>query len=747
MRLFKKISLWFLSFLFIILFTAFTYSLAFYFGFFGTLEVGGKVIQKPYPEDLVKLKIQSQLKENQDNKQILFGDTHVHSTYSSDAFLWSLPLNNGEGPHPISDACDYARFCSALDFWVISDHAEAATPMKWMETKKAIRNCNAVNENKTVPDLISFVGFEWTQINDQKEDHYGHKNVLFLETEDNLLPNMPIGSGGIATDGMRNPSTIYTVRSNALNLSLLDFKNRDRYADFISFVQHIIDSDTCSTGEAYDPKNTCFFSAYNPKELFDSLDKIKSDSIVIPHGNTWGFYTPSESSWDKQLIGDNHDPSKQISFEIMSGHGNSEEFRSWTSTVSSGSSKSCPEPTKNYLPSCWQAGEIIRKRCIENGVSNAICSTRAALARQMYVEGGLSGHYAVPGVKPEEWLDSGQCKDCFIPSFNYRPKGSAQYALAIRNFENDIKKSFKFGFIASSDNHRSRPGTGYKAVDRLVTTEANGPVLKLMEEVLQPVEEISDIPREVKVEELDLPDPFSYWEPVRQSSFFTTGGLAAVHVESRSREGIWDAFKKRETYATSGPRILLWFNLIKEGQQSLPMGSETTLQNNPVFEVQALGSFEQKPGCPDYNLSSVSSEEIKKLCKNECYNPSNKRKQISRIEIIKITPQNTKDEEVDKLIFDPWKTFICPEDTTNCRITFTDEDYAEDKRDSVYYVRAIEKPSLRINKGNIRCDFDEQGNCKKVNFCYGNYKTSRADNCTMMSEERAWSSPIFINYQ
>ena len=43
--------------------------------------------------------------------------------------------------------------------------------------------------------------------------------------------------------------------------------------------------------------------------------------------------------------------------------------------------------------------------------------------------------------------------------------------------------------------------------------------------------------------------------------------------------------------------------------------------------------------------------------------------------------------------------------------------------------------------------FDEEGNCKKVNICYGNYKTSREDNCTMMSEERAWSSPIYINYQ
>ena len=43
------------------------------------------------------------------------------------------------------------------------------------------------------------------------------------------------------------------------------------------------------------------------------------------------------------------------------------------------------------------------------------------------------------------------------------------------NFDKEDRKRFKFGFIASSDNHRSRPGTGYKEIDRFVTTEANGP--------------------------------------------------------------------------------------------------------------------------------------------------------------------------------------------------------------------------------------------------------------------------------
>jgi hypothetical protein len=84
-------------------------------------------------------------------------------------------------------------------------------------------------------------------------------------------------------------------------------------------------------------------------------------------------------------------------FEIMSGHGNSEEYRPWTASYSKNNMQFCPEPSENYLPSCWQAGEIIKMRCLENNVSIAICDQRASLARQMYVEGNLSGHFAVKG--------------------------------------------------------------------------------------------------------------------------------------------------------------------------------------------------------------------------------------------------------------------------------------------------------------------------------------------------------------
>ena len=720
------------------------YTAGVYLDLYGELEGPGSSIDSELPESLVKAKLDAQ-KPFEKEKQILFGDTHVHTTYSTDAFLWSLPILNGEGPHPISDACDFARFCANLDFWVSTDHAEALTPRKWKSIKEAVRNCNNPTD-KNEPDLVTFLGYEWTQVGNTAKDHYGHKNVMFLDIEEDKVPKRAIGAGGIATNGMRSglPNQSKQLRPAAI----FDPENRHRYFNFIAFADELSSSKYCEEGiPSSELPDDCYEFADTPRDLFTKLRDLNLPTIVIPHGNTWGFYTPPMSSLDKQLQRDFNDENLQILFEVMSGHGNSEEYRSWRSlTQDDDGGLTCPIPSDNYLPSCWRAGQIIEERCLKNGFSNSECNNRAEEARDNYAAMGVAGHLTVPGVTIEDWLDSGQCKDCFIPSFNYRPAGSAQYGLAISNFDEDAPTRFNFGFIASSDNHRARPGTGYKEIDRFVTTEANGPSNDIVADILYPVDEPSDKSIDLRDQPLlGLRAGFGSFEAEREASFFTTGGLAAVHASGRDRKSIWEGLTKKETYGTSGDRILLWFDLIKE-DMTYPMGSTTSLNANPTFKVKAVGAFEQKDGCPDYSSTNISEEEISRICKNECYNPSDRRKNISRIEVVKITPQVIPNEKVEDLIADVWKSFECKPSQEGCEIEFSDEAFENLSRDSIYYVRAIQEASPVVNAGNLRCTYNEKGECIKVNICYGDSRTDRDDDCLSLSEERAWSSPIYVNF-
>jgi hypothetical protein len=680
-------------------------------------------------------------------RQILFGDLHVHTTFSTDAFLWSLPLVNGEGAHPVADACDYARFCSGLDFWSINDHAEATSPRRWRETKEAIRQCNAAAGDPANPDVAVFLGWEWSQVGRVPEDHWGHKNVILRDLADDAVPARPIGASGIATDGLRG-----TVGGMPWYVPLLDFPERERYFNFIRYMDELRALERCPEGvPSPELPEDCYESAATPRELFEKLDQWGREAIVIPHGNTWGFYTPPGSTLDKQLSRAQHDPARQFLFEIMSGHGNSEEYRDWQAvTFDADGAPRCPDPSPQYEPSCWRAGEIIRARCRAAGLEDAECETRAAEARQLHVEAGVAGQNAVPGVAFEEWLDAGQCRDCFLPSFNYRPGGSGQYALALGGFEaSGAPLRFRFGFLASSDTHRARPGTGYKEFDREGTTEAQGPRDETWRRRMFGEPEAPE-PRARRIDTLDLSRGFATLEAERQASFFYTGGLAAVHAAGRSRDAVWDALRRKEVYGTSGDRILLWFHWLNAeapdgALATIPMGGEGRAGVAPRFEVRAVGALRQQAGCPESSVAALGPEALERLCRGECHHPSDERKTITRIEVVRIRPQLRPGEPVARLVEDPWRTLACEPSPNGCVVQFEDPEFASSGRDTVYYVRAIEAPSPAVNAGNLRCRRDETGACLEVRPCHGDYRTADSDDCTETIEERAWSSPIFVD--
>ena len=362
---------------------------------------------------------------------ILFGDLHVHTTFSMDAFVTSLPMMGGEGAHPPADACDYARFCADLDFWSINDHAESITPLHWEETRKAIRQCNAVGRaGESGP--VAFLGWEWSQVGTTPDEHFGHKNVVLRETADAQVPTRPIAAPR-PEFGMELPL------SARLLLPLRYFPERRRYFDFFAYLEELGTLRPCPEGDVRELPGDCHETAADPAALFAKLDQWGFESLVIPHGTTWGLMTPPGSSWEVQRAAGQHDPLRQKLIEVYSGHGNSEELRAWRALSGDAEALVCPEPTLDYEPCCWRAGEILRGRC-EDPASET-CEARVRKARRDHVASGVAANRSIPGATVEDWGDCGQCRDCFLPAYEYRPGMSSQYALASGGFRFGAKSS------------------------------------------------------------------------------------------------------------------------------------------------------------------------------------------------------------------------------------------------------------------------------------------------------------------
>ena len=709
-------------------------------GFFGERQSTGTLEGSPRGAD-ARFQLEGTLSPTGGDKQILFGDLHTHTTYSFDAYNISLPMYRGEGSHPPADACDFARYCAVLDFWSINDHAEGLTAAQWSQTRDMVRQCNAAAGDPNNPDMVTFLGWEWTQIGDTPAEHYGHKNIVLRDTTEGDVPIRPIASREQLFPSGTDPyGTIMRL------LMIADAKSseeRQRYFDFMRFLQDRDELIPCVTGEPVrDLPFDCQESAPTPSELFAKMDDWGFPYLAIPHGNTWGFYTPPGSSWDKQLAAHSSPDKHEPLIEVFSGHGNIEEYRPWRAVLQDNHGDAqCPPPTSDYLPECWRAGEIIRDRCLASGELRSQCDRRAADTRANFILTKDSGHWTIPGGRVEDWLDAGQCRDCYMPAYNHRPMLSVQYGLAIRNFDNPAvtPKRFRWGMIGSSDVHTARPGTGYKEVMRRRMSDAAlgllGPPAFLVEQEPKP-----DF---ITLQETGgLSGP--YFE--RFASFFGTGGLVAVHATGRDRQSVWSALERKEVYGTSGDRILLWFDLVSGGGRQ-PMGTIVTQSTIPEFEVNALGAFEQKDGCPADSHRALSQDRLERLCGAQCYFPGDRRKRIDRIEVVRIQPQVNAFEEVGSLIEDPWRVLPCEDQGNGCTVRFSDPEYRSAGRDALYYVRALQAASPTVNGENLRCEYDEAGQCISVSPCSVSDATAYDDDCLADVEERAWSSPIFVDYE
>ena len=281
---------------------------------------------------------------NDKNRQILFGDLHVHTSYSIDASIIDTPMAKGTARTTPADACDYARFCSALDFWSINDHAEGLAPWQWNETKQAIRQCNAQTD-PNAPDTVAFLGWEWTQGSDSPNQHYGHKNVIFLDQEEDRVPTRAIGSAGesVWRKIARAPAVV-----RGLGILAGSRLQVSEYRALAHHIQSLSATPDCELGDVRSLDPNCYESAETPNELFAKLDQWGFEAQVIPHGLSWSTTNPVGADFKYQM-GQLSDKYQRL-LEVYSGHGSSEIFRDLPIVLPG--DKQCPEPIEGFTACC-----------------------------------------------------------------------------------------------------------------------------------------------------------------------------------------------------------------------------------------------------------------------------------------------------------------------------------------------------------------------------------------------------------
>ncbi|MDE0884937.1 MAG: DUF3604 domain-containing protein [Myxococcota bacterium] len=598
-----------------------------------------------------------------------FGDLHVHTTYSFDAFVFGTTVGPREAyRYALGETIEHPggfgmTLREPLDFYAVTDHAlflgvaaaagDTSTEFSKLAVSEPLNNLNSADSR----GLLSVIP----------------RVQAFATTVPSLV-------GGII-DGSLDPETTAAITRTAWSDIIEAADQYNSPGHFTTFVAYEYTTSANDRGNLH--RNVIFrgsdripaepfsrFHSQNPEDLWDWLDGLRDqgiEALAIPHNSNgsngqmfkmvdWAG-NPLDDAYSEQRM--RNEPLVEL-------------------TQVKGTSETHPSLSDNDE---WAEFEIMP--------------------------------YRVGGLLPSQ------------PDGSY-VRQALRRGLAME--EAGQVSPFRFGFVAASDTHTGAISDDEKNFfSKIGVLDATA---ELRGSVPVPGWQAALLPL-LAPEQIEEVEGRNYTRT--PTTTFGASGIAGVWAEENTREAIYDAFRRKETFATSGPRIRVrFFSGYRLGEDLLTAPDAV---NRAYADGVAMGSDLPGQGAasPKFFAWAVGD-------------PLSA--QLQRLQVVKGWVEGT---ETFEHIYDVAcsdggipgaDTNRCPDngagvDLSDCsysealgsaelKAIWSDPDFDPDQR-AFYYVRAIENPTCRWSTW----DSLRAGVAPRPDF-------------PTTIQERAWSSPIWF---
>jgi len=596
-------------------------------------------------------------------RQAYFGDLHVHTAYSFDAFAFGTIATPDDGyryakgellMHPSGYEMKLSK---PLDFYAITDHAgflgalkegaDPASELGQLELNKPLHNLNA-------PD----------NLNDASLGIRGKTFASYLRT------------------------AVGQLMTGKLDSELLNNASRAAWKDIVGAAERHNLPNEFTTFVAYEYTTTSFDQGnLHRNVIFRSADRVPA----IPFSR---FHSQDpEGLWDwMDALRNAGVESLAIPHNSNGSNGQMFKLVDW-------------------------AGDPMDEAYLTQRVRNE------PLVEITQIKGTSETHPALSTT--DEWADFEIMPFRVATTLPSSPSGSYVREALLNGLALEAQEGtnpYRFGFVGASDTHNAAATVEEDNYFSKVAMVDGRPAyrgavpLSAEEETL-----IRDAGRLQVV----ATEQGNY----TQGSFETWGasGLTGVWAEANTRSAIYDAFRRKETFATSGPRMRLRFFA------GFGLQAETVEQAYASGVAMGTELFADPDGAPEFMLWATQDADSAPL---------------QRLQVIKgwledgeaqervydvacadgndVNPQNQRCPDNGATVNLSDCSFSADRGSAELKTRWTDPDYAPDQR-AFYYARVLENPTCRWSTWDaIRAG------------------VAPRDGLPATIQERAWSSPIWI---